>query len=261
MARFGSARALILLTTLLLGQAAAVAKVDEYQCRRDGLMRRVQLSGAPADRPMPCEVVYWKDSEQPGGEQVLWNAKSNPQYCEEHARIFVERLRGWGWQCERVGEPTALPPPDRPERLNAQRPRAAARGDGAVLAKVIARTLNSLKNLYPGDFQAEIADYGDLNGDGFEDAVVVITHSAAGRDQVRYLVAYLFDGEDFRSAASRDITGPPEHAWQGAVERIVDGAILVNPEPPGPAPAPCCRPRPPRPVAYGLREGKLVELN
>ena len=122
---------------------------------------------------------------------------------------------------------------------------------------MIGHTLDSLRGLHPGRFEAEIADYGDLNGDGFEDAVVVITYRAADRDQARYLVAYLFDGKGYHPVASRSISGPPEDASRGAVERIVDGAILVEPSAVEAVERACCGSRP---AAFVLREGKLVRL-
>ena len=57
----------------------------------------------------------------------------------------------------------------------------------------------------------------------------MITYRAAERDRVQYLVAYLFDGEGYRAVASRSINDPPAANYRGAVERIVDGAILVDP--------------------------------
>ncbi len=45
---------------------------------------------------VPCEVHYTKDS----GSQVLWSAQGEAGYCEEKAAVFIEKQRGWGWDCE-----------------------------------------------------------------------------------------------------------------------------------------------------------------
>jgi hypothetical protein len=261
MARLGFARALILVGALLLADTAAATQTNEYQCRRDGLMRRVQLGGGTEGEAVPCEVVYWKDSERPGVGQILWNATTDAQFCEDKARELVEQLRGWGWQCERLGEEAQTayspPAPAAAARTSARRRAAVSPVDAAALADVIGHTLDSLRALHGGTFEAEIADYGDLNGDGFEDAVVVITYRAAGRDQAQYLVAYLFDGEGFRSVASRSISGPPEDGDRGMVEQIVDGAILVKRSVSDASELACCKSRA---ATFVLREGKLVRL-
>ena len=103
MARLEPVRALLLLGALLLAERASATQTNEYQCRRGELLRRVQLGGSPAGQPLPCEVVYWKDTERPGSGQILWNATIDQQYCEDKASAFVEQLRGWGWRCDRSG--------------------------------------------------------------------------------------------------------------------------------------------------------------
>jgi len=45
---------------------------------------------------VPCEVRYSKEE----GTQTLWNANNAEGYCEEKATAFVEKQKGWGWNCE-----------------------------------------------------------------------------------------------------------------------------------------------------------------
>ncbi len=262
MARLDPVRALLLLGALLLAEGAAASDTNEYQCRRGDLLRRVQLGGGAGGQPLPCEVVYWKDTEHPGRGQILWNAATDQQYCEDKASAFVEQLRGWGWRCERLGEPQGEPA-DAPAAMvwpqvkptvgvGLRNPsRAAMPGDAAALAAVIEGTIASLGQLHPGDFQGEVADHGDLDGDGFEDAVVIITYQAGG-ETVQYLVAYLFDGEGYRSGAARNLGGWFDEPYQGSVEQIVDGEIQVKLQVGG-APAAWSQP-----AAFVLQEGRLV---
>lgn len=46
----------------------------------------------------PCEVRYIKN----GNTQVLWSANAELGYCESKADAFIEKQRGWGWQCDAV---------------------------------------------------------------------------------------------------------------------------------------------------------------
>jgi hypothetical protein len=263
MARLEPSHAVLLLGALLLADGAWASQTSEYQCRREGMMRRVQLGGGPAGEPLPCEVVYWKDSEQPYRGQVLWTAATDQQYCEDQASAFVEQLRDWGWRCERSGaEMTETPgratavawPRIKPApAAGAPSRRAIGPAAPAALAGAIDGTLASLGHLHPGVFESRIADYGDLDGDGSEDAVVIITYRADGGETVDYLVAYLFDGAGYRSAAARTLGGSVDGAYEGEVEQIVDGAILVKLRP-GTEPTASSRP-----TAFVLQEGRLIE--
>jgi hypothetical protein len=45
---------------------------------------------------LPYEVQYKKDDST----QTLWNANNVKGYCEEKAKAFVEKQKGWGWSCK-----------------------------------------------------------------------------------------------------------------------------------------------------------------
>jgi hypothetical protein len=87
---------------------ASAQSGDTYQCTMGGLTRRVEIAREGAS-PVPCEVLYFKDSEAPGERQVLWSAANESGYCEAQAQGFVERLEGLGWECEST--PGAPAPP------------------------------------------------------------------------------------------------------------------------------------------------------
>jgi hypothetical protein len=42
-----------------------------------------------------CEVTYEKST----GVQTLWSANNERDYCLPKAKEFVEKQRGWGWEC------------------------------------------------------------------------------------------------------------------------------------------------------------------
>ena len=52
---------------------------------------------------VPCEVHYYKDTEQPGEREVLWRALNEEGYCEARTQAFVAQLQEWGWSCEMAG--------------------------------------------------------------------------------------------------------------------------------------------------------------
>jgi hypothetical protein len=86
---------------------------DTYQCTMGDLTRRVEIA-RESGAPVPCEVLYFKDSEAPGERQVLWSAANEAGYCESQAQGFVEKLQGLGWECQSTpGSPApaaAVPP-------------------------------------------------------------------------------------------------------------------------------------------------------
>lgn len=49
----------------------------------------------PQGGELPCEVRYSKD----GATSVLWQADNEAGYCEQQAAAFIEKQRGWGFEC------------------------------------------------------------------------------------------------------------------------------------------------------------------
>jgi len=69
-----------------------------YQCSFDGMQRRIEILTEPGVT-VPCEVHYFKDTEMPGENQVLWTATTEAGYCASKTEEFVAKLRDWGWDC------------------------------------------------------------------------------------------------------------------------------------------------------------------
>jgi len=84
-----------LITAALLTPALTMAATDQRTvCTHDTQERVIELV-YPTGNQLPCEVRYTKD----GATEVLWNAQNETQYCESKAAEFVDKQRGWGWQC------------------------------------------------------------------------------------------------------------------------------------------------------------------
>ena len=84
------------------GEPAMVAKGTtesrETVCKNGAMVRRVKLGFVEGNT---CQVSYMKETEEPGGsEKVLWNAKQEPNYCQDKAQGFIDKLKGMGWTCE-----------------------------------------------------------------------------------------------------------------------------------------------------------------
>ena len=121
---------------------------------------------------------------------------------------------------------------------------------------MVEQTLHSVQELYGGRFEADLAAFGDLDRDGVEDAAVLVTYQVERDEHVQYLVAYLFDGETFRSVATKNVGGRFLDAVRADLQGIVDGRILVELEALD-ADARCCaRHR----TAFALDNGQLVQV-
>jgi hypothetical protein len=128
--------------------------------------------------------------------------------------------------------------------------------DATILGQVVEQTLRSVQELYGGDFRSDDAAFGDLDGDGRDDAAILVTYEAAPDDYVQYLVAYLFDGETFQSIATKNVGGRFLDARRAAMQGIIDGAIVVDLQAMDGGAA-CCEARR---AAFALKEGELVEV-
>jgi len=89
----------------------ALAQGAETACTYGDMVRRVVVMSEPGVA-VPCEVHYFKDTEAPGEDQVLWSASSQAGYCEEKAAGLVAKLEGWGWDCGAAAPPAAAETPE-----------------------------------------------------------------------------------------------------------------------------------------------------
>ena len=93
-------RIVFFLIASLLPAAAAAQDSGKYQCTYGDMQRRVEIVTEPG-LEVPCSVHYFKDTEAPGEQQVLWSAENDGSYCRSKAMEFVAKLEGWGWDCGR----------------------------------------------------------------------------------------------------------------------------------------------------------------
>ena len=94
-------RTMVTSVAILVPLSVSAQDAAEYQCELQGLQRRVEVV-YESSVAVPCEVHYFKDSEAPGEHQILWNAQNESGYCESQAQAFIEKLEGWGWECDLV---------------------------------------------------------------------------------------------------------------------------------------------------------------
>jgi hypothetical protein len=278
---------------------AAEAASSNYQCDLRGTSRRVELryDGAPG-RP-PCEVVYHKETEQPGVEQVLWTAQRDVGFCRSKADALVGTLEDNGWRCSggdsddaiaaqrqaapiaeppRTGsileppqtDPMPEPPPSKPpvqarlappetENGADQGPEPERRPPAVpdpALEAAVARDLARLKTTNDA-VEAQIGQFGDLNGDGIDDAAVLITFDAEGTDHAQYLVAYVAQDSTYRPAASRFIGGRYRKVFDAEVAKIERGQITLELRVLEPDDPYCC-PSGSTSASYTLENGELV---
>ena len=93
-------RTVIALLATMLPAIAAAQDLGKYQCSYGEMVRRVEVAHEPGVE-VPCSVHYYKDTEMPGEQQVLWSADSDATYCAQKAKELVVKLEGWGWDCGR----------------------------------------------------------------------------------------------------------------------------------------------------------------
>lgn len=90
----------ILASSFVVATTADAAEKTYYHCQGGDIVRRVIIDVGDLSTGLPCEVVYWKDTEAPGVRRVLWNARSDAKFCEDKAAGLVKKLNSSGWQCD-----------------------------------------------------------------------------------------------------------------------------------------------------------------
>ena len=118
---------LIGLISLLL-PGLALAQGAETACTYGDMVRRVVIMTEPGVS-VPCEVHYFKDTEAPGEDQVLWSATNQAGYCEEQAAGLVSKLEGWGWDCGAAAPAEAAEAPEPAEAPEVPEAPADTTGD------------------------------------------------------------------------------------------------------------------------------------
>ena len=79
---------------LLFSLPVLAGQPQTTQCTSGDSVRLIEVV-YPEGGELPCEVRYTRDGEQ----QVLWRARNEVGYCAQKAAEFIERQRGWGYQC------------------------------------------------------------------------------------------------------------------------------------------------------------------
>jgi hypothetical protein len=300
---------------------AGTAAASETRCvRGDDAIRRVEIAAQDQNRGVPCEVVYWKDTERPGVRTVLWSAETDADFCARKAEELVDTLEGGGWSCAAgeqpraasreapppvatpstpddstepsaavpstpedstepraaVPSPPVTPAPERPGGSESaptvrealappQQPEALPGGEatdqapnGTALDAIIEQNLVRLNDGVDGKFAAEIAEYGDLDGDGLDDGLVFFTYESQRLGQARFVAAYLFDGESYALAATKPLAGSDDNVHSAEIESIEDGVISLRLNVLEPGDASCC-PSGLRRQNLMLRGGQLIE--
>jgi hypothetical protein len=209
----------------------------------------------PLEQPLSASVPEVEPSAAPYEPSAPAEAMVEPAASIERQRSDSGSAPGASAPAERLPSPMvargqATAPVEGPAAAPANNPNAV------ILDRVVEQTLHSVQQMYGGDFRAEDAAFGDLDGDGRDDAAVLVTYQAERDDYVQYLVAYLFDGETFQSIATKNVGGRFLEALRADVRGIVDRAIVVDLQALDDSEV-CCESRR---AAFVLQEGQLVEV-
>lgn len=87
-------RTLVLAAAVLL--AAPAVQADMKTTCSSGEQTRIIEVIYTGEGVVPCEVKYTKAE----GTKTLWSASNRAGFCEQKADDFIEKQRGWGWECE-----------------------------------------------------------------------------------------------------------------------------------------------------------------
>ena len=128
-----------------------------------------------------------------------------------------------------------------------------------MLEGIVEQNLVRLNDGVEGRFAADIGGYGDLDGDGLEDAVVFFTYEFERLKHARFVAAYLYDGESYALAANKPVAGSDDNIHSADIDSIEDGVISLRLSVLEPGDASCC-PSGERQQRLALRDGQLVEI-
>lgn len=134
-----------------------------FICTHDRDQRIIRVIYGDQETRLPCEVQY----EKADGVETLWQAQNLAGYCEEKALAFVEKQRGWGWDCsEQAAEeettPTQEPAGEPPEVPAAAEEEPAEPSPAMNEYERHALFVNALSTVAP--FKALLEEFYQNNG-------------------------------------------------------------------------------------------------
>ena len=269
-------------TSVVAGQGGA----QDVRCQRGDLVRRVEVQFARDGDGLPCRVL-WQNIAGSEQGQLVWRSASRLDFCTDKAHELVHQLIDGGWTCDAevaaapdrsapgatVRREPAAPESDAALRLPSEpgapereappagRPQEElTRPDRAALQAALERDLERLDRLAgpsAAGFEVEVAQLGDLDGDGVDDAVALLVHRPDGAPPSHHLLAYLFDGQAFQPVARLSLTETGAEAMQAELRGISDGVVELVLHVPRPGDPECC-PSGRQRASFVLRDQQLV---
>ena len=286
------------LTVWLSTSSSKAQAPDDYRCIKDSDIRRIEIRFEDELQKLPCRVIYRPETETDTVGIVSWRGLPDLQSCKAQATEIIDRLEDEGWACStdqgldiarsdqpdpeaaeeilpQASDGQAIPeePLEQgdeaisPEIADAETDRPARLLDNpdlatlpASLVTTIERDLAELDTTLDGQLEALVAGYSDLDGDEFEDAVILYTYISPQPAYRQFLAAYMFDGEIYQMRATKPIGGNITGTSAAEVEAIEEGVIHLSLRVFNPGDAACC-PTGKREMAVTLRDLDLVEID
>ena len=256
----------------------------EVHCERGQSVRDVAVRFAQDADGLPCQVIS-QSAIGSDRRELVWRSNLQLDFCTQKARELAHQLIDGGWRCEsdtaayasrsdpalaaeaEPNEPEAdaalplgvEPGPDG-QATSSKRPtqEIEPHPDQALLQAALARDLERLDALggsFPGSFESLMGRLGDLDDDGIEDAVALLTYRPEAGRQSLHLLAYRFDGASFRPVARFPLTEAADAQIGDVVEGVIDVLVDV-----AQSDDPACCQNGRRHVRLVLRDHELVRL-
>lgn len=217
-------------------------------------LRHIEIEVDDLERGLPCRVI---DREPPDSGNILWHANFEEGFCRRKAEETRFILQAQGWACrpesaderrDRAARRFAPPfivaawrclegvqplqqltnrPPLPTARPSAENPAATVWGN-ELLRAAVRRDLAVIGQDKIGDQTAVDAALGDLNSDGIEDAIVILTRKTGGAAPHRMLMAYLQNGEAYNLVDVWILMTPDGQDSDEFDLTIKDGAVHLS---------------------------------
>lgn len=212
-------------------------------------LTRIEVETDDRENGLPCRVVYRPDADT---KTILWSARFERGFCHRKAEEtrLVLHAKGWAcepavsegalihrnevvaaWHCEKASETTGISNQDWPPRPSTRPqdgPGAIGRLTNPTLRSAVERDLVAMGNAVAGQSTLSATADGDLNKDGLQDAVVVLSHQNDRRGRQRLVMAYLGDGKAYHLVDVKITLIKEQEAVGNVAVEIDDGVIELT---------------------------------
>ena len=94
----------IIIAALFFLLQVSIADDPTIICKNAQHRRKLVVVYFQENKKVPCQLVYYKETERPGDIKIPYEAKNSIGFCEKKAVEMQKEFENAGWSCSQSGD-------------------------------------------------------------------------------------------------------------------------------------------------------------